>query len=925
MKRKLTVISLMLCMLLLLSAVFAVALSANDGSGEPEMGSIEEILASYYDPNGRPMSCAHRAITYIGNPIPENSLLAIQDCIDHKVDIVELDIMRTKDGIYVICHDSSIKRTTTYNGSLNVSDMTYAEICQYPLLQYTGGSRDVYYDENGKFQTMPTFEQVLELCKGNAMINLDKFTGQWSRRMELYEIVKKHGCLDIVMFKGGYDSQTIKGWHDEIRVKYGSDAQMPNFCTLNSNRNATGWVNDIRAHYNAKTAFAVEAGFSDYTQPQSNPFYVSQVKNYVRAFANVLYESLGGTYSAKNKENSTGWAEVISLGYNILQTNNAADLAAYIYANYSTPTRDMGEGLDLLYFNDFKHDQTSYTLEIHAPSVKLYNGDYISFKNVDFGSCEGESLIANITGSSGKGELVVRKGSRTGDVIAKFDLSNIGNQTISLVDELRVDGLGVCDIYVCAENTADGYVSASKLICADPTAGEIVRIVGLSAFTRPGVAPDLPAEVSVVNEFGLTYKSEVVWSPIPEECYSENLTAFKVPGILRENCQTIYANVTVIDLDMSGAAVWFDSKGDMALGKSGEVLEWYDRINSISATANGSAPTYKNGVVSFDGDSMVYNHSLSKKSDVSIIINAKTDKNSTDYLSDYKINNSARYTLLQYPEADSWGSVYFTAFKNGIVCRFGSGESGNRGIYYTGKKVEGWSTVSAVKKGSSEKLYLGSSMIYDRSTNTSSDYQAGSPGSMIAATHEYAYIGFGIQGGVNYYYDGDVGDIVVFERTLGADEIATLNSYFTAKNQNTLTDKSDIVAAEFASFLENNSEKVHSLEYASADASNHAVTCKNCSYSATAAHSFEYSEKDEEKHTKTCSFCAYSYEEEHDYQPAVAEDGREIEKCADCNAEKEKSGSPLVAVLICVFAVVAVGAAAFGVIWYKKKAPNPKA
>ena len=224
MKKLLSAISLILCLSFLITAV---PLHAEDNN-IPEMGSFEEIMSSYYNPNGRPMSCAHRAITYIGNPIPENSLAAIQDSIDHKVDIVELDIMRTKDGVYVLCHDSSIKRTTTYSGSLNVSDMTYAEICKYPLLQYTGGSRDVYRDENGNTLVMPTFEDALKLCKGKIMINLDKFTGQWGNRMELYELVRKNDCLDIVMFKGGYDSQKIQGWHAEIMKKYGRDATMPN-------------------------------------------------------------------------------------------------------------------------------------------------------------------------------------------------------------------------------------------------------------------------------------------------------------------------------------------------------------------------------------------------------------------------------------------------------------------------------------------------------------------------------------------------------------------------------------------------------------------------------------------------------------------------------------------------------------------------
>ena len=915
MRKFLSVISLLLCISLALPAVPLLV----SGEEAPEMGSYEEIIASYYDPDGRPMSCAHRAITYIGNPIPENSLPAIQDAIDHKVDIVELDIARTKDGVYVLCHDTSINRTTTYNGSLKVSDMTYAEICKYPLLEYTGGSRGVYKDEKGNTLVMPTFEEALQLCRGKIMINLDKFTSQWDNRMELYEIVRRNDCLELVIFKGGYDCSKILSWHKEIKAKYGTDAQMPNFATMNSNRNADAWVNEIRSHHKAKTAFTVEAGFSDYTQPQSDPATLARIRQYTRAFTNVLYESIGGTHSAKHKENSTGWAEVFSLGYNIIQTNNAADLVDYIYANYSKPTRDIGEGLGLLYFSGYRHDQLNYTIAINAPSVKLFENDYIFFRNVDFGSCDADTLIAEITGSSGKGELVIRKGSPTGEVIAKYVLSKLGGRPVNVSAEIQLEGLGVCDIYVCAENMGDGFVSASRLTCADPQEGNIARIEIPSIFTRPGTAPALPEKVSLVNELGFAYESEVVWAPVPEECYSEAPARFTVPGIIKANCQSVSANVTVIDLDMTGAAIWFDSLGEMVLGESGEVLEWYDSINSIAATAQSqTAPKYKDGAISFDGvgDSMVYDHSLSGKSDVSIVVNAKSGKSSTDYYDSFKINNSARYSLLHYPESGSWGSVYFSAFCDGIVCRFGSGEDNNRGIFYSGLTLYGWKTVSAIKKGTSEKIWLGSKAVYDRATDKSNTHQMGTPGESITATKDYAYIGLGIQSATNYYYCGDVRDIVVFERALNKEELAALDAYFKAKNNNTLKDESDVIAAEFESFLANNAESVHALEY-TFDADSHTAVCTKCSYTFAEAHTLSYAEKDGENHVKSCSVCSYECEEPHSF---IASDP--TYKCSFCNAEKplpEHSGGVLVVCIVSALALAALAATALAVIYKKKR------
>jgi glycerophosphoryl diester phosphodiesterase len=915
MRKILSAISLLLCLSFLFPALPITA----EESKAPEMGSFEEIIASYYDPDGRPMSCAHRAITYIGNPIPENSLVAIQDAIDHKVDIVELDIARTKDGVYVLCHDSSIKRTTTYTGSLNVSDMTYAEICKYPLLQYTGGSRDVYRDENGNTLVMPTFEDALKLCHGKIMINLDKFTSQWSRRMELYELVRKHDCLDLVMFKGGYDAGKILGWHKEIKAKYGADAQMPNFATMNSNRDAATWAKEIKAHHDAKTAFAVEAGFSDFTQPQSDPVVIAKIKKYARVFTNVLYESIGGTHSAQHKENSTGWAEVISLGYNIVQTNNAADLVNYIYANYSKPTKDIGEGIDLLYFSGYKHTGINYTIVINAPSVRMYDGDYISFKNVDFRSCETRTLIAEITGAAGKGELVVRKGSETGEVIAKFELSKLGERAVNVTTELLIDNVGLCDIYVCAENMGDGFVSASRLICADPQEGEITRTEVPSFFTRPGVAPSLPEKISLINEYGFAYEFEVVWSPIPEACYAEAPARFTVPGIVKETCRRVSASVTVLDLDMAGAAIWFDSLGEMVLSESGEVLEWYDSVNSVVAKAQSkSAPTYKDGSVCFDGlgDSMSYDHSLSDKSDISIVVNANTDKKSTDYMSNFKINNSARYSLIHYPESGSWGSVYFSAFNDGIVCRFGSGENNNRGIYYTGVSLYGWKTVSAIKDGASEKLFLGSKAIYDRALDKSAIHQMGTPGETVTATQGYAYIGLGIQSSTNYYYSGSVRDIVIFERTLSKEELKAIDDYFKAKNDNSLKDHSSAIAAEFESFLLNNKDDIHSFEY-SCDDTSHTAVCKKCGYSFTEEHSCVYAEKDGEYHVKSCAVCSFEREEPHSF--SVSD---QTCKCSACNAEAQLDKQPGGAMVIYVavaLALAGLAVTAFVVIIKKKR------
>ena len=49
---------------------------------------------------------------------PENSLAAIQSAIDMGVDMVELDLQRTRDGKLILMHDDTLDRTTTGRGKV---------------------------------------------------------------------------------------------------------------------------------------------------------------------------------------------------------------------------------------------------------------------------------------------------------------------------------------------------------------------------------------------------------------------------------------------------------------------------------------------------------------------------------------------------------------------------------------------------------------------------------------------------------------------------------------------------------------------------------------------------------------------------------------------------------------------------------------
>jgi glycerophosphoryl diester phosphodiesterase len=69
---------------------------------------VKEIIKQLQNPNGRVLVVAHRGDW---RNAPENSIQAIHNAIAMGVDIVEIDIHKTKDGQLVLMHDETIDRT----------------------------------------------------------------------------------------------------------------------------------------------------------------------------------------------------------------------------------------------------------------------------------------------------------------------------------------------------------------------------------------------------------------------------------------------------------------------------------------------------------------------------------------------------------------------------------------------------------------------------------------------------------------------------------------------------------------------------------------------------------------------------------------------------------------------------------------------
>ncbi len=186
-------------------------------------GEYADIFRNFDNPAAKDawiVNVSHRG-DYVTNNNPENSVLAYQSCVDNRIDVIETDLQKTKDGVWVICHDSKIDRTT--NGSGDIKKMTYEELMQYSLKEGQGG-------ENAAVTTqkIPTLEEIIEVARGKCLFNLDKLTPDMFQ--EIYDIFEKENAVDSAMFKTSKMSakDLIKWYADLIE----DGRKLPAFCPM---------------------------------------------------------------------------------------------------------------------------------------------------------------------------------------------------------------------------------------------------------------------------------------------------------------------------------------------------------------------------------------------------------------------------------------------------------------------------------------------------------------------------------------------------------------------------------------------------------------------------------------------------------------------------------------------------------------------
>jgi glycerophosphoryl diester phosphodiesterase len=243
---------------------------------------------------------------------PENSLRAFKSAAAMGVDIVELDLKKTSDGIIIIMHDGTIDRTT--NGKGKPSDYTFHEIRKLGLKNGIGRVTK---------NVIPTLKEVMLALKGTGVkVNLDKSYDYYE---EAFAVLKETGTLKNAVFKAEVPYNLLKHKYPKL---IDSIIYMP---VVNLDRPEARQV--IADYLKNMKPYAFELNFTkDTSSILTNNQFITQTG--AKVWLNSLWASLDAGHdddTAVEQDNKTdSWDWLINHGATIIQTDRPQLMLEYL-------------------------------------------------------------------------------------------------------------------------------------------------------------------------------------------------------------------------------------------------------------------------------------------------------------------------------------------------------------------------------------------------------------------------------------------------------------------------------------------------------------------------------------------------------------------------------------------------------------------
>jgi glycerophosphoryl diester phosphodiesterase len=146
---------------------------------------------------------AHRGGRSLG---PESTLYTFRRAVELGVDVLEIDLQRTKDGHLVILHDSTVDRTTDASGQ--VISYSLAELKQLDAAYYWSPAAGNSYPLRNRQIRIPTLVEVLENFP-ETRLNIEIKDSQPDVIASLCRLIRDYQMSEKVMI-ASFDAGVLK-------------------------------------------------------------------------------------------------------------------------------------------------------------------------------------------------------------------------------------------------------------------------------------------------------------------------------------------------------------------------------------------------------------------------------------------------------------------------------------------------------------------------------------------------------------------------------------------------------------------------------------------------------------------------------------------------------------------------------------------
>lgn len=305
------------------------------------MLDFDEKYAAYNTPDGRLMSCLHRGeMVYY----PENSAEGLISAIMLGADMVEIDPRVTKDGVFVLLHDSTLTRTTDFaekagkNGlpeSPYLTDWTYEQLQQLNLKMGTGGDGAAVTPYK-----IPTLDEAIKICANRTFIRLDvkeDANGKifWEFDRDIWPLLEKYKAYTTVIatWHAAFNSSGYK-FTRELRERTTALCGKPMLNFMKNEAKADLLVRTIKS-YDLSYMMRLTCNFSEYSYKDflaENKTRFEGFKGKIRIYADV--HNTNPAYP-ENCESTAFYGELYDVGINVQLVNKGFMMCKYIAENFS--------------------------------------------------------------------------------------------------------------------------------------------------------------------------------------------------------------------------------------------------------------------------------------------------------------------------------------------------------------------------------------------------------------------------------------------------------------------------------------------------------------------------------------------------------------------------------------------------------------